>query len=112
MIQILIIIAIANDNDKKKVFKIIMKSIRNDKPRMLLIHSLNNLPIRIKGIKLKKMNSNGIICVNNNPLIVYTIANTNLVLGSRLCKNSSRFMNLNAFRNSKDIFKYFPHKFL
>ena len=63
IIIILIIIAIANDKEINNVFKITMKKIKKDKPRMLLNHCLNNFPIRIKGIKLTIIKSKGIISV-------------------------------------------------
>jgi len=106
MIYILNIIAIAKDKEINNVFKITMKRIKNDKPRILLIHCLNNFPIRIKGIILKKMKNNGIISVNSNALIVYTIENTSFARGSKLCRKDFFFMNLKAFRNSNDIFVY------
>ncbi len=70
---------------------------------MLLNHCLNNFPIRIKGIKLKKIRINGIISVNNNAHIVYTTERTNFALGSKLCKKDFFFINLKAFRKSKDM---------
>ena len=106
MIYILNIIAIANDKEINNVFRITMKRIKNDKPRILLIHCLNNLPKRTKGIKLKKIKSKGKISVNNNAQIVYTIENTNFALGSKLCKKDFFFINLKAFRNSKDTFEH------
>ena len=87
IIYILIIIAIEKDKEINNVFRIIMNKIKKDKPRILFIHCLNNLPKIINGIKLKKIMSNGISSVNNNAIIVYMIANNNLALGSKLCKN-------------------------
>jgi hypothetical protein len=70
---------------------------------MLLIHCLKILPIIINGINVKKIKSSGTISLKSNPLMVYTIARTNLALGSKLCKKDFFFMNLKAFRKSKDI---------
>jgi hypothetical protein len=106
MIYILNTIATAKEREINKVFKIIIKRIKNDNPRILLIHCLNNFPKRIKGIKLKKMKIKGTISVYNNALIVYIIENTSFARGSKLCKNDFFFMNLKALRNSKDIFMY------
>jgi len=61
MIKILKIIAIAKDNDKNNVFNIIIKRIRNDRPRILFFHCLNNFPIKIRGNKLRKIIKRGII---------------------------------------------------
>jgi len=101
--QILIIIEIANDNDRKKVFKIIIRRIKNDKLWMLLSHCFINFPTKIRGIKLKKIIIKGMISVNSKALIEYINANINLARGSKLWMNESFFMNLKALRNSKDI---------
>ena len=81
-----------------------MKMTKNDKPRILLIHCLNNFPIKIMGTRLKKIKIKRRISVNSNAHIVYTIERTNFALGSKLCRNDFFFINLNAFKNSKDIF--------
>jgi hypothetical protein len=65
IINILKIIAIAYERDKKYVFITIINNIKNESPRMLLIQSLIILPKRIKGIKLKKIKNKGTILVNN-----------------------------------------------
>ncbi|MFX1358527.1 MAG: hypothetical protein ACFFA8_14760, partial [Promethearchaeota archaeon] len=70
IIEILKIIAIAKFNDKNNVFKKSTNKKRNDKPRILLNHILNNLPEKIIGINVKNNNNNGMISVNNNALIV------------------------------------------
>jgi hypothetical protein len=93
----------ANDREINRVFKTIMKRIRKDNPRMLLIHCLNNFPNRTKGTKLKKIRRSGIISVNNNADIVYTMEKNNFALGSNLCMKDFFFINLKAFKKSKDI---------
>jgi len=101
--QILIIIEIANDNDRKKVFNIIIIRIKYDKPWMLLSHCFINFPAKIRGIKLKKIKIKGMISVKSKALIEYINANINFARGSKLWMNESFFMNLKALRNSKDI---------
>ena len=51
--------AIAKDKDKNNVFKTIIKMIKKDNPRMLLIHCLNIFPLPTSGIRLKKIINNG-----------------------------------------------------
>ncbi|MBA7657131.1 hypothetical protein ES703_65062 [subsurface metagenome] len=80
-----------------------MKRIKNDNPRMLFIHCLNNFPKRIIGIKLIKIKNKGMIAVKSSALIVYVIENTSFALGSILCRRDFFFINLKALRNSKDI---------
>ena len=108
--KILNIIAIAKDKEMNKVFRTIIKMTKKDNPRILLTHCLKIFPIISKGIKLKNIKNNGMIWLNNNAVIVYTIARNNLALGSKLCRNESFFMNLKALRNSKDmLFTSFEH---
>ena len=87
------------------VFRVIIKSIKNDKPRRLRIHWLKIFPKSTKGTKLQKMKNNGIISVNNKAIIEYVIANNNFARGSKLCKNDFFFINLKAFKNCNDNFK-------
>jgi len=70
IINILKIIAIAYDKDIKYVFITIINNIRKESPRILLIQSLIIRPIRIIGIKLKKIKNNGTICVNTKAEIL------------------------------------------
>ncbi len=69
IMKILNIIARAKDKDMNKVFKTIIKMTKNDKPRMLLTHCLKIFPIITSGIRLKNIKNNGMIWLNNNPVI-------------------------------------------
>ena len=100
---ILIIIAIAYPNDKKNVFNTIIISTKNERPRILLSHSLTIFPNNIIGTKVKKIINKGTISVNIRADMLYTIENINLALGSKLWTNVFFFWNLNALRNSRDI---------
>jgi hypothetical protein len=70
MIYILKIIAIEKEKERNIVLKMIIKMTKNDNPLTLLNHSFTNFPKTTKGIKLMKINSKGIISVNNNADIV------------------------------------------
>ena len=66
MIKILKIIAIEKENPfsfMNRVFIRMMTTNRNERLRRLFSHCLTNLPIPIRGIKLKKINSKGTIFV-------------------------------------------------
>ncbi len=82
IISILKIIAIAKEREINRVFKIIIKTIKNDKPRTLFIHCLINFPNKIIGIKLIKIKNRGIISLKSSALIVYIIEKMSFALGS------------------------------
>ena len=58
--------------------------IKDERPRILLIHSLNIFPKKINGIKVKNRINKGTISVNNKAETEYTIENNNLARGSKL----------------------------
>jgi hypothetical protein len=101
IIEILKIIEMAKEKDKKKVFNIMMMINKNDNPRMLFNHCLNSLPEAIIGIRLNNIINRGMISVKGKTETVIIMENSNLARGSKLCKNVFFFMNLKAFRNSK-----------
>jgi hypothetical protein len=70
IIDILRTIAIAKFNERNNVFKRIMMIKRNDMPFKLLNHDLNNLPRRMRGIKLINNINKGTISLNIKAFIV------------------------------------------
>ena len=70
IMHILRIIAIAKSKDKKRVFKIMIKRNKKDKPLMLLAHIFKIFPEIKRGRRLSNMIKRGMISVNNNAFIV------------------------------------------